>query len=292
MPAAMTATPPCCSARRRYLAETRNFDGTVHFIFQPAEEGGGGGKVMVQEGLFDRFPCERVYGMHNGPALPVGESRVAPGPSWRPPTNVPSPSRQRRACGAMPHRHGRPGGGRRPDRHRAAEHRRAQRRPGGHRRSSPSAISRAATPRNVIPQNVTLRGTARWFKPEVGDLLEAKFTALVAGIAAAFGATAEAVFDRGYPATVNEVGARGPPSLAAQACCRRGAGAGNGAADHGRRGFLLHAERAAGNYIMLGAGRGQADLQVHHPIYDFNDAILPVGASYWATLAEQLLPRE
>ena len=95
---------------------------------------------------------------------------------------------------------------------------------------------------NVIPQNVTLRGTARWFKPEVGDLLEAKFTALVTGIAAAFGATAEAVFDRGYPATVNEVESTRLPSGGAGGC-RRGAGAGNGAADHGRRGFLLHAER-------------------------------------------------
>ena len=83
MPAAMTATPPCCWAPRKYLAETRNFDGTVYFIFQPAEEAGGGGKVMVEEGLFERFPMERVFGMHNWPGVPVGTLPVARARSWR-----------------------------------------------------------------------------------------------------------------------------------------------------------------------------------------------------------------
>ena len=140
---------------------------------------------------------------------------------------------------------------------------------------------------------MTLRGTARWFKPEVGDLMEAKFTALVTGIAAAFGATAEAVFDRGYPATVNEPTStrRRPPRPRRRSPARPGPG--NAAPTMGGEDFSFMLNAKAGSYIMLGARRAaRADVQVHHPRYDFNDAMLPVGASYWATLAEQLLPRE
>ena len=104
MPAAMTATPRCCSAPRKYLAETRNFDGTVYFIFQPAEEGGGGGKVMVEEGLFERFPCDERLRHPQRPDVPLGERRgSSPARSSRPPTASPSPSAASAATARMPH---------------------------------------------------------------------------------------------------------------------------------------------------------------------------------------------
>jgi hippurate hydrolase len=275
----------------RYLAETRNFAGTVYVIFQPAEEAGGGGNVMVQEGLFDRFPMERVFGMHNWPGAPEGTFLWREGPIMAATANIRATVTGKGAHGAMPNQ------GNDPIVIASQIVTALQ-----------SIVARNVDPVesgvitighiqggdtwNVIPQNVTLRGTARWFKPEVGDLLEAKFTALVTGIATAFGASAEAVFDRGYPATVNEVEStrlaiRAAQAVAGEARVQEMARPTMGGEDFS---FMLNAK--AGNYIMLGAGRGPADPQVHHPLYDFNDAVLPVGASYWATLAEQLLPRE
>ena len=274
----------------RYLAETRNFDGTVYVIFQPAEEAGGGGNVMVQEGLFDRFPMERVFGMHNWPGAPEGTFLWRDGPVMAATANIRATITGKGAHGAMPHQ------GNDPIVIASTIVTALQ-----------SVVARNVEPVeagvitighiqggdtwNVIPQEVTLRGTARWFKPEVGDLLEEKFTTLVTGIATAFGATAEAVFDRGYPATVNETAS----TQLAVAAARTVAGEARvqemprptmGGEDFS---FMLNAK--AGSYIMLGAGRGPADPQVHHPRYDFNDAVLPIGASYWATLAEQLLRR-
>jgi amidohydrolase len=275
----------------RYLAETRNFAGTVYVIFQPAEEAGGGGNVMVQEGLFDRFPMERVFGMHNWPGAPEGVFLWRDGPVMAATANIRASITGKGAHGAMPNQ------GNDPIVIASQIVTALQ-----------SIVARNVDPVesgvitighiqggdtwNVIPQNVTLRGTARWFKPEVGDLLEAKFTSLVTGIAAAFGATAEAVFDRGYPATVNEaestqLAIKAARTVAGEARVQEMARPTMGGEDFS---FMLNAK--AGNYIMLGAGRGPADPQVHHPLYDFNDAVLPVGASYWATLAEQLLPRD
>jgi hippurate hydrolase len=134
-------------------------------------------------------------------------------------------------------------------------------------------------------------GTARWFSPAVGDLLEAGVKRLSTHIAEGFGARAEVLFRRTYPATVNDP--------AAMELARHAAEAVQGAAgvEHmdlptmGGEDFSFMLNAKQGAYIMLGAGRGPDDAMVHHPKYDFNDAILPVGASYWATLAEQLLPR-
>jgi hippurate hydrolase len=275
----------------RYLAETRNFAGTVYVIFQPAEEAGGGGNVMVQEGLFDRFPMERVFGMHNWPGAPEGTFLWREGPIMAATANIRATITGKGAHGAMPHQ------GNDPIVIASTIVTALQ-----------SVVARNVEPVeagvitighiqggdtwNVIPQNVTLRGTARWFKPEVGDLLEEKFISLVTGIAAAFGATAEAVFDRGYPATVNEVAITHLAIKAAQAVAGEARVQEMARPTMGGEDFSFMLNAKDGNYIMLGAGRGPADPQVHHPRYDFNDAVLPVGASYWATLAEQLLPRE
>jgi hippurate hydrolase len=272
----------------KYLAETRNFDGTVYCIFQPAEENLAGGEVMVKEGLFDRFPAERIFGMHNWPGAPEGTFLYAPGPVMAAVANLEVTIRGKGAHGAMPHN------GTDPIVIAASLVQALQ-----------SVVARNVEPVeagvitighiegghtfNVIPETVRLRGTARWFKPEVGDLLEKRFLELCTGIPAAFGATAEASFFRSYPATVNE-----PESTE---IARRAALAVAGDArvqplpkpTMGGEDFSFMLNERPGAYLFLGGGR---EVQVHHPLYDFNDAILPVGASWFATLAEQLLPRK
>jgi hippurate hydrolase len=274
----------------RYLAETRNFAGTVYVIFQPAEENLGGGRAMVEEGLFSRFPMERVFGMHNWPGAPEGTFWWREGPVMAAVANLDVTITGTGAHGAMPHQGNDPVV--------IAAHIVT---------ALQSVVARNVEPVeagvitighiqggdtwNVIPESVMLRGTARWFRPEVGDLLERKFLEISTGIAAAFGAKAEARFERAYPATVNEPESTRLTLPAARAV------AGEARVQHmpkptmGGEDFSFMLEAKAGSYIMLGAGRSDSDPQVHHPRYDFNDAVLPIGASYWAVLAEQLLPR-
>ena len=274
----------------RYLAETRNFAGTAYVIFQPAEENLGGGRAMVEEGLFSRFPMERVFGMHNWPGAPEGTFWWREGPVMAAVANLDVTITGTGAHGAMPHQGNDPVV--------IAAHIVT---------ALQSVVARNVEPVeagvitighiqggdtwNVIPESVMLRGTARWFRPEVGDLLERKFLEISTGIAAAFGAKAEARFERAYPATVNEPESTRLTLPAARAV------AGEARVQHmpkptmGGEDFSFMLEAKAGSYIMLGAGRSDSDPQVHHPRYDFNDAVLPIGASYWAVLAEQLLPR-
>jgi hippurate hydrolase len=274
----------------RYLAETRNFDGTVYVIFQPAEENFGGGEVMVKEGLFERFPMERVFGLHNWPGLPAGTFAWRHGPVMAAVANLEVTITGKGAHGAMPHN------GNDPIVVAAAIVQALQ-----------SIVARNVEPvdagvvtighinggftYNVIPQSVTMLGTARWFAKEVGDLLERRFLETVAGIAAAFGATAEAKFIRLYPATVNEAASTDLAADAARAV------QGDTRVIHmpkptmGGEDFSFMLEKKDGAYLMLGGGRGPDDANVHHPRYDFNDEILPIGASWWAALAERLMPR-
>jgi hippurate hydrolase len=274
----------------RYLAETRNFTGTVHVIFQPAEENLGGAEVMLREGLFERFPMEQVYGMHNWPGVPAGRFFWRVGPIMAAVANLEVVIEGKGAHGAMPHE------GNDPVVIAAAIVQALQ-----------TIVARNVEPVeagvitiahiegghtwNVIPGSVRMRGTARWFKPEVGDLLERKFVQIAQGIAAAFGATATATFDRSYPATINDAEATQRTIRAAQAVAGEANVAEMPKPTMGGEDFAFMLNQKPGSYIMLGGGRSADDPSVHHPRYDFNDEILPVGASYWATLAEQLLPR-
>ncbi len=275
----------------KYLAETRNFDGTVYVIFQPAEENFGGGEVMVKEGLFDRFPMERVFGLHNWPAAPAGTFLWREGPVMAAVANLEVTITGKGAHGAMPNN------GNDPIVIAAAMVQALQ-----------SIVARNVEPveggvitighingghtYNVIPEQVTMLGTARWFAPEVGDLLEKRFLETVNGIAAAFGATVQAKFIRLYPATINEVtsvhlAADAARAVQGEARVQPLAKPTMGGEDFS---FMLNAKDGA--YLMLGGGRTAKDANVHHPKYDFNDEILPVGASWWASLAERLLPRQ
>ncbi|MCQ4158940.1 M20 family metallopeptidase [Roseomonas sp. GC11] len=274
----------------KYLAETRNFAGTVYVIFQPAEEMGGGAEVMVKEGLFERFPMEQVYAIHNWPSIPAGEVHFRAGPVMAAVADIEMTITGQGAHGAMPHM------GNDPVVIAAQIVTALQ-----------SIVARNVEPVeagvvtigrieggnafNVIPETVNLRGTARWFRPEVGDILEKKVVEIATGIATAFGARADVRFTRMYPSTINDAGAT---ELAARA-----AAAVVGAAHTkelpkptmGGEDFAFMLNAKTGSYLMLGGGRTASDPGLHHPKYDFNDEILPVGASFFATLAEQLLPK-
>jgi hippurate hydrolase len=274
----------------RYLAETRNFAGTIYVIFQPAEERHGGAGIMVREGLFERFPMQQVFGMHNWPTAPEGVFLWRDGPVMAAVATIEITVTGTGAHGAMPH------AGVDPILVSAAIIQAFQ-----------SIIARNVDPteggvvtigaingghiHNVIPETVSMMGTARWFAPSVGDILESKVKSLATSIADGFGAKAEVAFERVYPATVND-----PEAMA---MARRAAEAVQGEArvQHmarptmGGEDFSFMLNEKQGAYMMLGGGRGAHDANVHHPKYDFNDALLPVGASWFCTLAEQLLPR-
>jgi amidohydrolase len=272
----------------RYLAETRNFPGTVYVIFQPAEEGLGGGAQMVKEGLFERFPMDMVFGMHNWPLLPEGTFTWRSGPIMAACSNFEITITGRGGHAAHPEQTLDPIVV-------AAQIVTA----------AQTIVARSIEPadtgvisfghitgghtHNVIPQTVRLLGTGRWFTPEVGDILENRLRQLATGIAASFGAQADVQYERTYIATVNDPAATELTVRAAEAVAGAARVAPMAKPTMGAEDFSFMLAAKQGSYIMLGSGRGSGDPMVHHPRYDFNDAILPVGASYWATLAEQVL---
>ncbi len=274
----------------KYLAETRNFDGTVYLIFQPAEEFEAGADKMVKDGLFDRCKMEMVFGLHNWPQAPAGTFLWRPGPIMAAVAFFDIVVTGKGSHGAFPHQ------GVDPVMVSAQIINALQ-----------TIVSRTIEPieggvvsvghisggdaYNILPERVTMRGTARWFKPSVGDAIEAGMNRIVHGIAASFGATAELNFFRHAPATINDEDATtltvtAARSIAGEAQVRHMRSPTMGGEDFA---FMLNAKQ--GSYIMLGGGRGSDDPLLHHPRYDFNDEVLPIGASYWSTLTEQLLPR-
>jgi hippurate hydrolase len=274
----------------RYLAETRNFDGTVYVIFQPAEENAGGGEIMVKEGLFERFPMQHVFGLHNWPGLPLGHFHWRNGPTMAAVGTVEITVFGRGSHAARPER------GIDPIVVAAQIVTALQ-----------TIVSRSLDPvdsglvtiggihggeaHNIIPESVRMIGTARWFAPAVGDTLEAGVRRIATGIAASLGASAEVVFNRMYPPTVNDPEATALARRAAEAVAGAARVAEMDKPTMGGEDFAFMLEKKPGSYIMLGTGRTGADPELHNPRYDFNDEALPIGASYWVTLAEQLLPR-
>ena len=275
----------------KYLAETRNFDGTVHFIFQPAEEGGGGGKVMVHEGLFERFPCDTVYGAHNDPALPVGTMVVMEGAVNAFSDRFWIRSRGRGAPAARPHQAIDPVvvGAQIVLALQTVVARRVD-------PIDSAVISitqfHSGSAGNVIPPDAALNGTVRTLKPAVQDEIERLMSDIVRSIAAAHGADGMLEYSRGYPQVVN---APAPTQSAARAAAKV---VGEDRIVHrtpprmGGEDFSYMAQAVPGCFVRIGqAGRTAGNTPVHHPDYDFNDEILPIGASFWATLVEQELPR-
>ena len=269
----------------RYLAETRNFAGTAVVIFQPAEEGGAGGKAMVQDGLMERFRIEEVYGMHNYPGLPVGKFALRPGPLMASADRLMIEIEGKGGHAARPHVT--------VDTVLVGAQIINQIQSIVARNVDPleSAVVsicmfQAGTTDNVIPQTAHLRGTARSLNPEVRDLLERRLHEVVEGTARLYGAKAELTYHRDYPVTINhERQAAFAASVAAQVV-----GADRVDPDTlpvmGAEDFSFMLEARPGAFIFAGNGDSQG---LHHPAYDFNDELIPIGTSYWVKLVETAL---
>lgn len=279
-------------AAARHLAETRNFDGTVHFIFQPAEEGGGGGRIMVEEGLFRLFPCDAVYGLHNDTELPLGEIAMMEGPVSAASDRVTITITGRGGHAARPHLTIDPvvvGA------HLVLALQSIVSR--GIDPAQPAVLSicqfHAGSAGNVIPDSALLHGTVRTRDESVRDRIELRIRELAESVAAGFGATAQVDYQRGYPAVIN---APGPTEAAAKAAARvlgeenvhRTVPVRMGGED-----FSYMANAVPGCFVRLGqrGPDGTGSTPVHHPRYDFNDEAIAVGAAFWAALVEQELPR-
>ncbi len=272
----------------RYLAETRAFDGTVHFIFQPAEEGRAGARRMIDDGLFERFPCDEVYALHNWPDLPAGTIGLRPGVMMAASDQIQVTVRGRGGHAAMPHKC--------IDPVVAAAHMITAFQHLVSRRTDPVdsavvSITRvgAGTATNVVPEEAWLCGTARAFHQAMREQLEAGVRRVARGVADAFGVDAEIMYHYGYPPTVNHA----EQTAAAARIAARIVGEANVLTDMppvmGAEDFAYMLEACPGAYIWVGQGGGPSACSVHNPRYDFNDAILPIGASLLATLAESRL---
>ncbi|EFH12576.1 M20 aminoacylase family protein [Pseudoroseomonas cervicalis] len=273
----------------KYLAQTRNFSGTVHLIFQPAEEGLAGAKAMLDDGLFERFPCDAVYGLHNEPGLPLGQVAVRAGTVLAAVDYFSVTVVGRASHGAQPHK-------------------------GIDTISVTAAIIGAlqqvvarqvdplqtavisvgriqgGTSDIIIPERVSFSGSVRTLVPEVRDQVEAAFRRAAEGTAMAMGARVEIEYRRAYPPTINT------PAEAERAALAAGALLGEGALRRtdppitAGEDFAFLLERCPGAYVLFGqAQEGRFAISPHNSHYEFNDALLPLGASYLAQLAEQEL---
>jgi hippurate hydrolase len=271
------------------MARRRSFDGTLYFVFQPAEENEGGGRVMVEEGLFERFPMESVYGLHNWPLKPFGTFATRPGPLMGAYDIFEIAATGKGGHAAMPN---------------------LTRDPmpfaAGLINALQTIVARNLNPQdagvvsvtqvhggdtwNVIPEHVVVRGTVRSFKAEVQDMIERRIREIVAGVGATFGVEATVRYERRYPATVNTDAETGYAVRAARAVVGDEHVDTDPVPNMGSEDFAFMLQAKRGCYVWMGTATGEATVNVHNPRYDFNDAALVVGASYWVTLAEQLLP--
>ncbi|NRF66645.1 amidohydrolase [Aquincola sp. S2] len=282
-------------AAAKHLSRHRNFDGTVYLIFQPAEEGGGGAREMIKDGLFERFPMEAVFGTHNWPGLAVGQFALKSGPCYASSNEFKITVKGKGAHGAMPHLGIDP---------------------------VPAAcqmvtafqtiVSRNMRPidtgvisvtmlhtgeaTNVIPENCVLEGTVRTFTTEVLDLIERRMKTVAESTAAAFECSCEFEFVRNYPPTINHE--------AETAFARRVLGEVVGADNvvefeptMGAEDFSYYLQHTPGCYFMIGngdgahrhGGHGLGPCMLHNPSYDFNDDLIPLGATAWVRIAEAWL---
>jgi len=277
----------------RWLSENRDFAGTVHLIFQPAEEGVGGARAMIEDGLFERFACDAVYGLHNKPTIPAGQFAIRPGP----------------ALAAA-------------DRFSVAFHG-----TGGHGGSTPHLATDVTVVQahfvlalqtiigrnvpaveaavlsvgsiqggspissNVMPAELTVTGTSRSYLPAVRELLERRIGELAHGLAAAYGCTAEVAYRRGVPALVNHAEQTRTAFAAAATLVGEAAVNPNHAPVMGAEDFALMLEARPGAFMFIGGGSGPdgTSPNLHTPHFDFNDAIIPLGVAYWVSVVDQEL---
>ncbi|MBT9476520.1 M20 aminoacylase family protein [Polaromonas sp.] len=282
-------------AAAQYLAANRNFDGTVYLIFQPAEEKGGGAREMMREGLFEQFPMEAVYGMHNWPGMPAGSFAVSPGPVMASSNEFKITIRGKGGHAALPHNGLDPV----PVACQMVQ-------------AFQTIISRNMKPidagvisvtmihageaTNVIPDSCELQGTVRTFTMEVLDLIEQRMKGVAEHTCAAFGVDCEFEFVRKYPPTINSA----PEAAFARQVMAGIVGQANVLVQEptmGAEDFAFMLQAKPGAYCFIGNGEGShreighggGPCMLHNPSYDFNDALIPLGASYWVRLAEAWL---
>ena len=280
-----------------YLSQHRNFDGTVYLIFQPAEEGGGGARRMIEDGLFERFPMDAVYGMHNWPGIAEGSFGVVAGPMMASSNEFRVTVRGKGAHAAQPHR------GIDPVMVAVQIAQAWQTIVSREKNPLETAVLsitqiHAGSATNIIPDNAELVGTVRTFSTGVLDLIERRMREMAEGIAAGFGARVEFGFKRNYPPLVNH------PEQTAFAIEAMRAVVGAARVDTdveptmGAEDFAFMLQAKPGCYVFIGNGEGEhragghglGPCQLHNASYDFNDNLLPIGASYWVRLVEMSLP--
>jgi hippurate hydrolase len=285
-------------AAAQHFAKTRNFDGTVYLIFQPAEEGGGGAREMIKEGLFEQFPMEAVFGMHNWPGMQVGKFAVSAGPVMASTSEFKITIRGKGSHAALPH------AGVDPVPIACQMVQAFQTVVSRNKKPIDAGVIsvtmiHAGQATNVVPDSCELQGTVRTFSVEVLDLIEQRMRQITEHVPAALGATGEFEFVRNYPPTINS------PAEAefARRVMASIVGESNVEVQEptmGGEDFAYMLQAKPGAYCFIGngdgghreMGHGAGPCMLHNPSYDFNDELIPLGATYWVRLAEAWLAQE
>ncbi|MGB7241086.1 MAG: M20 aminoacylase family protein [Sulfitobacter sp.] len=268
----------------KYLAETRNFDGTVVLIFQPAEEGGGGGKEMCDDGMMARWNIQEVYGMHNWPGQPLGSFSIRSGPFFAATDVFEITIDGLGGHAAKPHET--------IDSTVVASHLVLALQTIASRNADPveqivvsvTSFETSSKAFNVIPQQVHLKGTVRTLKPAMRDLAQTRVTTIAEHVAASFGATAKLRYERNYPVMANHPD---QTSFAAETARKVSGSCDDAPLVMGGEDFAFMLEERPGAYILMGNGDTAA---VHHPKYNFDDDAIPAGCSWWAEIVEGRMP--
>ena len=275
----------------KYLSSTRNFNGTVNFIFQPAEEGGGGGELMIKEGLLEMFPVDSVYGLHNWPGMPAGIFGVGSGPIMASVDTFDLTINGRGGHAAMPDQC--------IDPIVIASQvvTALQTIPSRNTHPVDSVVIsvtqiHAGDAYNVIPDSVQMHGTVRTFQPETRKEIPSSMLRVAEGVCAAYGGTCELNYMSGYPATINsvaetEISAKAVVDLLGEENIIRNPTPSMGGEDFS---YMLEARPGCYVWLGIGPGKGEGGCMLHSSHYDFNDDVLPIGASYWVKLVENELP--
>lgn len=268
----------------KYLSETRNFDGTVVVIFQPAEEGGGGGREMCEDGMMDRWGIQEVYGMHNWPGHPVGSFAIRPGAFFAATDQFDIVFEGKGGHAAKPHET--------VDTTVMAAQAVLALQTIAARNADPvdqvvvsvTSFETSSTAFNVIPQTVKMRGTVRTMSTAMRDLAEKRIGEICNGVAATFGGRVDVTYYRGYPVMVNS---EAQTEFAADVARSVSGACEEAPLVMGGEDFAFMLEERPGAYILVGNGDTAA---VHHPEYNFNDEAIPAGCSWWAEIVEQRMP--
>ncbi|SDE16566.1 M20 aminoacylase family protein [Ruegeria marina] len=268
----------------KYLSETRNFDGTVVVIFQPAEEGGGGGREMCEDGMMDRWNIQEVYGMHNWPGVPVGRFAIRPGAFFAATDQFDITFEGRGGHAAKPHET--------VDTTVMTAQAVLALQTIASRNADPvdqvvvsvTSFETSSKAFNVIPQRVQIKGTVRTMSKAMRDLAEKRIHEICSGIATTFGGTADIRYIRGYPVMVNS---EEQTEFAAKVARDVSGSCDEAALVMGGEDFAYMLEERPGAYILVGNGD---TAMVHHPEYNFNDEAIPAGCSWWAGIVEQRMP--